>query len=144
MTPQRSKNRASIRSSKSSRYSFKSSRANFADNFQQTEIKMTTKLNYKFPILMTVAIAVIAIALSVHAADLSDNEKQFLAGYEKIHIALAAVDLDTAKSAASELGCRRIGSRPASKSRIHMPARRWLPAEKSKSKPSRVRPGATG
>ena len=65
---------------------------------------MTTKSNYKFPMLMTMALAVIAIALSVHAADLSDNEKQFLAGYEKIHIALAADDLATAKSAARELG----------------------------------------
>ncbi|HXM32363.1 MAG TPA: hypothetical protein VN921_01830 [Chthoniobacterales bacterium] len=65
---------------------------------------MITKSNYKFSILMTAVLAVTAIALSAHAADLSDKEKQFLAGYEKIHIALAADDLVTAQSAARELG----------------------------------------
>lgn len=63
-----------------------------------------TKSNYTFPILMAAAIAVTAIALSARAADLSDNDKQFLAGYEKIHTALAADDLAAAKSAAKELG----------------------------------------
>jgi hypothetical protein len=65
---------------------------------------MITKSNYKFPILLTTAIAVTAIALSVRAADLSGPDKQFLAGYEKIRTALAADDLAAAKSAAKELG----------------------------------------
>ncbi|MEY2497674.1 MAG: hypothetical protein QOD12_1230 [Verrucomicrobiota bacterium] len=63
-----------------------------------------TKSNYKFPILLTTAIAVTAITLSVRAADFSGPDKQFLAGYEKIRTALAADDLATAKSAAKELG----------------------------------------
>lgn len=44
------------------------------------------------------------IALSVQAANLSEKDKQFLAGYEKVHRALAADDLSSAKSAAKELG----------------------------------------
>jgi hypothetical protein len=38
------------------------------------------------------------------AATLSDNDKQFLAGYEKVRAALAADDLSTAKAAAKEIG----------------------------------------
>ncbi len=38
------------------------------------------------------------------AASLSDADKQFLAGYEKIHVALAADDLAAAKKAAANLG----------------------------------------
>lgn len=38
------------------------------------------------------------------AAALSDNDKQFLAGYEKVRAALAADDLSTAKAAAKEIG----------------------------------------
>ena len=48
-----------------------------------------------------------AIALTfgtAHAADLSAEDKQFLAGYEKLRTALAADDLDAAKQAATELG----------------------------------------
>jgi hypothetical protein len=64
-----------------------------------------TKSDYKFPMLKAAAIALTVIALSARAADhLSDNEKQFLAGYEKIHAALAADDLSAATSASKELG----------------------------------------
>jgi hypothetical protein len=54
--------------------------------------------------LVAVGIALIAITFSAHAANLSDKDKQFLARYEKIHAALAADDLASAKSAARDLG----------------------------------------
>ena len=38
------------------------------------------------------------------AAPLSDNDKQFLAGYEKVRAALAADDLGAAKATATDLG----------------------------------------
>ena len=62
-----------------------------------------TKSTYN---LRTILLAVIAtaIALSAQAANLSDKDKQFLAGYEKIHTALAADDLASAKTAAGDLG----------------------------------------
>ena len=44
------------------------------------------------------------IASSGHAANLSDQDKKFLTSYEKIHVALAADDLASAKAAATELG----------------------------------------
>jgi hypothetical protein len=62
------------------------------------------KSTYKFRTIITAAIAVIAIAFTARATELADKDKQFLAGYEKVHIALAADDLATAKSAAKELG----------------------------------------
>src|SRR3954471_5180967 len=39
-----------------------------------------------------------------HAAELTDSDKQFLVGYEKVHVALAADNLGDAKKAASEMG----------------------------------------
>ncbi len=57
--------------------------------------------------LTTLLSAAIAFGLSAslgHAADLSDQDKKFLTGYEKIHIALAADDLAGAKAAAADLG----------------------------------------
>jgi hypothetical protein len=59
--------------------------------------------NYLSTVLATV-IASIFLAVSAQAANLSDQDKQFLAGYEKIHTALAADDLSNAVSAAKELG----------------------------------------
>jgi hypothetical protein len=59
---------------------------------------------YNFRTLLAAAIAIIAVAFSAQAANLSDKDKQFLAGYEKVHTALAADDLSTAKSAAKDLG----------------------------------------
>ena len=57
-----------------------------------------------FRTLLAATIAITAIAVSAQAANLSDKDKQFLAGYEKVHTALAADDLSTAKSAAKDLG----------------------------------------
>jgi hypothetical protein len=53
--------------------------------------------------LLTAVIALTVIG-SALAATLSDQDKQFLATYEKIHTALAADDLAAAKSAAGDLG----------------------------------------
>ena len=52
-------------------------------------------------------LAATCVALSsatAGAATLSDKDKQFLSGYEKAHTALAADDLNGAKSAANDLG----------------------------------------
>jgi hypothetical protein len=54
--------------------------------------------------LLVAAIASLLITASAQAANLSDKDKQFLAGYESIHTALVADDLSTAKAAAKELG----------------------------------------
>jgi hypothetical protein len=62
------------------------------------------KTIYNFRTLLAATIAITAIAVSAQGANLSDKDKQFLAGYEKVHTALAADDLSTAKSAAKDLG----------------------------------------
>jgi hypothetical protein len=62
------------------------------------------KSTYNFRTLLAAAIAMTVIAFSVQAANLSDKDKQFLAGYEKIHTALAADDLGSVKSAAKDMG----------------------------------------
>jgi hypothetical protein len=54
--------------------------------------------------VLAAAIAITAMAFFAQAANLSDKDKQFVAGYEKVHTALAADDLSTAKSAAKNLG----------------------------------------
>ena len=54
--------------------------------------------------MLAVATALISIASSAPAANLTDKDKQFLAGYEKVHTALAGDDLPGAKSAAKDLG----------------------------------------
>jgi hypothetical protein len=59
---------------------------------------------YNFRTLLAATIAITAIAASAQAANLSDKDKQFLAGYERVHTALVADDLSTAKSAAKDLG----------------------------------------
>lgn len=59
----------------------------------------------KTPRLTTLAIisaSALTFAIS-QAADLSAEDKQFLAGYEKVRTALAADDLDATKQAAGEL-----------------------------------------
>jgi hypothetical protein len=63
-----------------------------------------TKTIYNFRTALAATIAITAIAVSAQAANLSDKDKQFLAGYEKIHSALAADDLSSAKSAAKDIG----------------------------------------
>ena len=55
-------------------------------------------LNNTLKSLLIMAIAVVAI--STEAANISDKDKQFLAGYEKVHAALVADDLGAARTAA--------------------------------------------
>jgi hypothetical protein len=59
---------------------------------------------FKLTTLLLATIAFGTIASLVRAATLSDQDKKFLAGYEKIHAALVADDLAGAKTAATELG----------------------------------------
>jgi hypothetical protein len=56
--------------------------------------------------MKTIVITFIAVAMtfSAQAADLSDKDRQFLTGYEKIHGALANDDLATARRVAKDLG----------------------------------------
>jgi hypothetical protein len=62
------------------------------------------RIRHNLRAVAAVGIALVVITLSAHAANLSDKDKQFLAGYEKIHAALAADDLASAKSAAKDFG----------------------------------------
>jgi hypothetical protein len=83
--------------------------ANRAVAFHQQQHKPTqiTKMKksiYNLRTLLAAAIAIIAIGFSAQAANLSDKDKQFLAGYENIHTALVADDLSSAKAAAKDLG----------------------------------------
>lgn len=57
-----------------------------------------------FRTLLAGFIALTFVGFSAQAANLSDKDKQFLAGYEKVHTALAADDLGKAKTAAKDLG----------------------------------------
>src|SRR5439155_19990327 len=50
------------------------------------------------------AFALIGFALSLQAANLSDQDKEFLAAYGKAHDALVADDLSSAKKAGADLG----------------------------------------
>ena len=50
------------------------------------------------------AFTLIGLAVSLQAATLSDQEKQFLSAYSKAHDALTADDLDGVKKAAGDLG----------------------------------------
>jgi hypothetical protein len=59
------------------------------------------KINYKS---ISALFAVIALAVSLQAAALSDQDKQFLTAYGKAHDALVADDLASAKKAATDLG----------------------------------------
>jgi len=61
-------------------------------------------LKHKLTTLFSTAIAFAMTASLGHAANLSDQDKKFLMSYEKIHVALAADDLASAKAAATELG----------------------------------------
>ena len=55
------------------------------------------------PVIYFVAVCVAFGGALAHAASLSETDKQFLAGYEKVRSALAADDLVNAKAAASDL-----------------------------------------
>ena len=59
---------------------------------------------YKLTTLLLAAIAFGIIASLGHAANLSDQDKQFLTAYGKAHDALVADDLGGAKKAGSDLG----------------------------------------
>lgn len=50
------------------------------------------------------AIALLTSAAPLSAAQLTDQNKQFLTAYDKVHHALVADDLDGAKAAAKDLG----------------------------------------
>jgi hypothetical protein len=54
--------------------------------------------------MLLAAVIGLTVIGSAPAATLSDQDKQFLTTYEKIHTALAADDLAAAKSAAGDLG----------------------------------------
>lgn len=54
-------------------------------------------------LLFALAVLSLACTLPLRAADLSENDKQFLAGYEKVRAALAADNLKDAKAAAADL-----------------------------------------
>jgi hypothetical protein len=58
-------------------------------------------------IAVTIALSAVALSLTavpLSAAQLTDQNKQFLSAYEKVHNALVADDLATAKTAAKDLG----------------------------------------
>jgi|SRR5205814_1137152 len=55
-------------------------------------------------LITLVAVCLALTSATAGAATLSDKDKQFLAGYEKAHTALAADDLSGAKAAGSDLG----------------------------------------
>ena len=54
--------------------------------------------------ILTILSALLLPLPTSNAADLSADDKKFLAGYEKVRAALAADDLNAAKQAAGELG----------------------------------------
>jgi hypothetical protein len=58
---------------------------------------------HKLRMLLAAVIAIAALCSGL-AANLSDKDKQFLAGYEKVHAALVADDLVGVKKAAADLG----------------------------------------
>jgi hypothetical protein len=62
------------------------------------------KLNYKKLLFAAMAFALIGSAVSLQAAALSDQDKQFLAACGKAHDALVAGDLTGAKKAGADLG----------------------------------------
>jgi hypothetical protein len=55
-------------------------------------------------IILLVTLGVALGNALIQAAPLSETDKQFLAGYEKVRSALAADDLGAAKTAAADLG----------------------------------------
>src|SRR2546422_11275700 len=59
------------------------------------------KLSYK---KISALFAAMALAVSLQAANLSDQDKQFLVAYGKAHDALVADDLAGAKKAGADLG----------------------------------------
>jgi hypothetical protein len=62
------------------------------------------KMKIKKYVVCVAATALVALAAPLSAVPLTDQNKQFLANYEKVHQALVADDLATAKKAAADLG----------------------------------------
>lgn len=58
----------------------------------------------KLKMLAALALSLALTYVSASAANLTDQEKKFLAGYEKAHVAQTSDNLDGAKAAAPELG----------------------------------------
>ena len=58
----------------------------------------------KLRMLAALALSLVLTHVSASAANLTDQDKKFLAGYEKAHVALTSDNLDGAKAAAPELG----------------------------------------
>lgn len=81
--------------------------------YLNTDTKMTKSI-HSFQTALVIAIAILGIAFPTRAANLSDKDKQFLAGYEKVHTALVADNLSGAKSAAKDLGDEGSGIAKAS------------------------------
>ena len=79
-------------------------RCHFINNRNSTTTKKMKIAKHKVSTLFCAAIALVMIASLGQAANLSDQDKKFLASYEKIHVALGADDLTAAKAAATELG----------------------------------------
>jgi hypothetical protein len=72
-----------------------------------TQINAYTKMKksiHSFQAMLVATIAILGMAVTARGANLSDKDTQFLAGYEKVHTALAADDFSTAKAAAADLG----------------------------------------
>jgi hypothetical protein len=79
-------------------------RCHFINNRNSTTTKKMKISQHKLTTLFSATIAFAMIASLGYAANLSDPDKKFLTSYEKIHVALAADDLASAKAAATELG----------------------------------------
>ena len=58
----------------------------------------------KIIVVHLLAALAFVLPITAGAADLSEADKQFLAGYEKVRAALAANQFDAAKTAANDLG----------------------------------------
>ena len=63
-----------------------------------------TTLRQNLQTLLAALIALTLVGFTAQGANLSDKDKQFLGGYDKLRAALAADDLGKAKTAAKELG----------------------------------------
>jgi hypothetical protein len=71
-------------------------------NQQHLHVPMT-RLSLKH-LILSIAVFFGLLTAPLQAAPLSDGDKQFLTGYEKVRGALAADDLSSAKTAAADLG----------------------------------------
>lgn len=75
-----------------------------APRFENQNQQYKMKIKKLAVSLAATAFALVALTAPLSAAPLTDQNKQFLANYEKVHQALAADDLATAKKAATDFG----------------------------------------